>query len=83
MEVLRPHLIQARLNALAFAQAEQRVRALTETLDSLNSGVVELRGDGHVVWLTPRAVELLAHYFPGAMKQSTRLPEPLARWVPS
>jgi DNA-binding CsgD family transcriptional regulator len=81
MEILRPHLIQARQNALAFAQAEQRAQALTETLGAMGSDVVELRGEGRVVWITPRAVEVLARYFPGVTNQSARLPELLERWV--
>ena len=76
-EIVRPHLIQARRNALAFTRAEQRTQSLIGTLDAMNSGMVDLNEDGQVVWLTPRAVELLERFFPGSMKRPSRLPDAL------
>lgn len=80
LEVVRPHLIQARTNALAFTAAEQRTRVLADSLASLRASVVLLQPDGEVTWFTPRAMELLEQFFPGAGKQASQLPEPLARW---
>jgi DNA-binding CsgD family transcriptional regulator len=80
LNLLRPHIIQARANALAFTAAERRVQALTESLGALRVGVMTLRPDGQVGWSTPLAVELLERYFPGSGRESSRLPEPLAGW---
>jgi DNA-binding CsgD family transcriptional regulator len=80
LTLLRPHLAQARANALAFTAAERRTVALAYSLVALSASVVLLKTDGHVDWFTPRAMELLEHYFPGAARHASQLPEPLARW---
>lgn len=80
LTVVRPHLIQARANALAFTAAERRTLALADSLASLRASVVLLHPDGQVAWFTPRAMELLERFFPGAGKNASQLPEPLARW---
>ena len=80
LSVLRPHLIQARANALAFTAAEQHTRALADSLASVRASVVLLQPDGQVAWFTPRALELLERFFPGTAKRANQLPEPLARW---
>lgn len=78
--VLQPHLIQARANALAFAAAQQRAGALADSLGWLNANVLLLRPDGQLAWSSPRAMKLLAQFFPGAAGRAGQLPEPLACW---
>ena len=80
LNFLRPHLIQARANALAFTAADRQQQALADSLAAFHAGVVLLRPNGAVAWATPRARELLEQFFPGAARPATQLPEPLERW---
>jgi len=80
LQLLRPHLIQARKNAIAFTRALGQATTLSGALDSLNSGVVMAYADGRIQWLTARAARLLAQWFPGFGKSPAHLPETLERW---
>lgn len=80
LELLRPHLVQARLNAQAFTQARQRIEALNAASEEVRLGIATLDREGRVDWATPKAFELLTRFFPGAVKSSGRLPELLERW---
>jgi len=83
LEFLRPHLIQARQNAMAFVEVDQRARTVTEALDSASVGLVALNECHQVVWLTPRAEKLLRLYFPSSSSGSKQLPELLVQWMES
>ena len=81
LEFLRPHLIQARQNMLAFEEAERKIEALGAATDDLGVGVAILDREGRVNWATPKAIEMLERYFPGSLNHSPRLPEAVDRWV--
>jgi DNA-binding CsgD family transcriptional regulator len=81
LQLLKSHLWQAKLNAEMFTQAREQTQVLSETLDGLNHALLTVDYAGEIYWLTARAVQLLERYFPGAMKDAVRLPEPLRRWV--
>ena len=74
---LRPHLIRARLNTAAIAAAENRVQALTGTLDAVQAGLALVDSAGRVTWTTPRVKRWLEFYFPHARTQPDRLPADL------
>jgi DNA-binding CsgD family transcriptional regulator len=81
LQLLKSHLWQAKLNAEMFTLAREQTEAVSEALDSLNRAVVLADHTGEIRWLMPASVQLLERYFPGAMKDAARLPEPLRRWV--
>src|SRR5215469_14169682 len=83
LQLLKSHLWQAKLNAERFTQAREQTEAVSEALVSLNRAVVLADHRGEIRWLMPASVQLLERYFPGAMKDAGRLPEPLRRWVAS
>ena len=78
LNLLQPHLMQARQTAHLFSQIQQENQQLH---DSLNvAGVVVLSKDGHIQLMTRKAEQWLQQYFPfRQMRQS--LPEHLQRWV--
>lgn len=81
LEFLRLHLIQARQNAMAFVELDQRAKTVTEALDSTSVGLIALNERHQVVWLTPQAEKLLQHYFPNAASGSKQLPDSLIQWL--
>jgi DNA-binding CsgD family transcriptional regulator len=81
MGLLQPHLAQAYQNSLAFTAAQAQAQVLSESLEATGQALVVLTPDDRVAWVTPRGVQLLEQYFPGAMKQPSHLPEPLSRWL--
>ena len=81
LEFLRPHLIQARHNALAFTGAERQLEALRATTEEVCLGIVTLDRAGRIVSATPKALCFLNSYFPGPVRDPKRLPESLADWV--
>lgn len=80
-EFLRPHLIQARRNALAFTESHHTFEAFNAATAEVDVGVTVLARDGQLKWATPTAIELLDKYFPKALRNANQLPEPLDRWV--
>lgn len=81
LEFLRPHLIQARQNAMAFLDVDHRAKTVTEALDSASVGLILLNERHQLVWLTPRAEKLLQRYFPNARSGSKQLPEQMVQWM--
>ena len=81
LEFLRPHLIQARENAMAFVDVDQRAKMATEALDSASVGLILLNERHQVVWLIPRAEKLLQRYFPNAASGSKQLPDLVVQWM--
>lgn len=85
LNLLQPHLIQARQTAHLFSQVQQGFSQMQQENqqlhDSLNvAGVVILSQDGHIQVMTRKAEQWLRQYFPfRQMGQS--LPEHLQRWV--
>lgn len=80
LEFLRPHLIQARRNALAFTEAQRMMESLRGATADLRVGVAVLDQAGRMKWATARAFELLERFFPGAVSDARRLPERLEGW---
>jgi len=77
LNLLRPHLFQAYLNAQTLTKIQQESIQLNRTMEQL--GVIILASDGKIQLKTQRAWELLAQYFQTHQKNS--LPETLQRWV--
>ena len=85
LNLLQPHLTQARQTAHLFSQVQQEFSQMQQENqqlhDSLNvAGGVVLSKDGHIQLMTHKAEQWLRQYFPfRQMGQS--LPEHLQRWV--
>ncbi|MBE9192439.1 helix-turn-helix transcriptional regulator [Gloeocapsopsis crepidinum LEGE 06123] len=78
LNLLRPHLFQAYLNAQTLTKIQQESIRLNRTMEQL--GVIILAGDGKIQLKTQRAWELLTQYFQ-LTHQKNSLPETLQRWV--
>lgn len=78
LNLLRPHLFQAYLNAQTLTTIQQESIRLNRTMEQL--GVIILTGDGKIQLKTQRAWELLTQYFQRT-HQKNSLPETLQRWV--
>ncbi|MUL38518.1 response regulator transcription factor [Gloeocapsopsis dulcis] len=78
LNLLRPHLFQAYLNAQTLTKIQQESAQLNRTMEQL--GVIILTNDGKLQLKTQRAWELLTQYFQFT-HQSHSLPETLQRWV--
>jgi len=81
LNLVRPHLSQAWRNAKKFTRVMEEMRALDQTLDELDRGVIVLNSQGRVRSATRRATQYLSDYFSGAKRPAGRLPEELAQWV--
>jgi DNA-binding CsgD family transcriptional regulator len=73
---LRPHLAQAEENKLEGSQIQHLLIQFKQALDQ--GGVIRLRGNGQVQFMTPRAEHLLSQYF--GLCTSPLLPESLQLW---
>jgi len=81
LQFLRPHLIQARKNTIAFASAQRKIETLAVSAGDADAGILTLTAEGLPDWGTAKAFELLERYFPGTSNLSAQLPDRLARWV--
>lgn len=77
----RPHLVQARKNAIAFAQAARGAAVLEPAASPDNSNAILLDNEGSPTQLTAQAAKLIERYFPEANKSAGQLPDPVARWL--
>ncbi|HEY9609372.1 helix-turn-helix transcriptional regulator [Allocoleopsis sp.] len=77
LNLLRPHVLQAYLNAQMFAQMEQTLAQSNQALEQ--AGTIILSGDGKVKLLTQRAWKLLHCYF--SLPSQSQLPEKLQGWI--
>jgi DNA-binding CsgD family transcriptional regulator len=79
VNLLRPHLIQAYLNARTITQLQHQAAALNQRMDQL--GVIVLSANHQVLTMPPRAWQLLIQYFPTSAHSVNALPDTLQRWV--
>jgi DNA-binding CsgD family transcriptional regulator len=79
--LLRPHLIQALLQAQAVAELDARRGLLARAAAQLNVGLVTINPDATVRYLSPRARELLGRYFGASPGPGEYLPDPVAAWL--
>jgi len=78
LEMLRPHFLQAFLNAKAVSAARQDQQETQEALEGcLGATTIRVR-DGQIISASPRAIDLLEKYA-GAMSPANRLPDVIAR----
>lgn len=80
-ELLRPHLIQARQNALAFANLTSHEKCGGESLEQVNTALIVVDHDGKILLGSNRSSLMLIRYFPGFTFQSKGLPVPLYLWM--
>lgn len=81
LNLIRPHIIQARENALRVTQIENERRQLHQTLENLDQGVVVLSGVGRVLFMTARARQWLGEFFGEAALAHDKLPDTVRQWV--
>lgn len=79
LNLLQPHLMQARQTAQAFSRLIKEKQALHDCLNT--SGSVVISEEGRIHWLTRKAEYLLKQYFPTFSHLSQTLPERLKQWV--
>ena len=80
MEFLRPHLIRAHANSLVVSKLAHGTELLECVLQSHALGVVVLKSDRSIDFITTWARRLIETYF-GAPTSSDRLPEILDLWI--
>jgi DNA-binding CsgD family transcriptional regulator len=78
LNLLQPHLMQARQTAQSFSQVVQNQQNLQDCLNT--SGSIVLGSEGHISWITRKAERLLKQYFPTFNHLHT-LPERLKQWA--
>jgi DNA-binding CsgD family transcriptional regulator len=78
LNLIRPHIRQAHQNAANFTKVQQQLTQLSQATEQV--GLIALRMDGKVQWMTQQSGELLHQYFPHS-KAHTSLPDLLQRWV--
>lgn len=81
LNLVRPHLFQAQHNARHFARLQQEHGALTLALENYGCGVVSIRHDDHLCFVTARARQYFADFFGQRYKNQNALPDDLRRWV--
>jgi DNA-binding CsgD family transcriptional regulator len=82
LDLLRPHLMQARQHAEAAARAQRQSEALRQGLEGSERGLIILSEDnvGRVVWATERAKRWIEEYFEPP-RRADQLPESLRGWI--
>lgn len=82
LDLLRPHLLQARAKALAHQNLQsKKAQERADLGEAFGIGLGEVDAEGKLLWLTPRAEALLSEFFPGkhgGIVASGRVPEALA-----
>jgi DNA-binding CsgD family transcriptional regulator len=81
LDLLRPHLIQAYLNAKELTEREQDLALLLGGFEDLRRGVVLLDARNRVRLMTSTAQQSLAEIFGTAWCKNGRLPDNLERWL--
>jgi DNA-binding CsgD family transcriptional regulator len=81
LNLLRPHLTQAYLNAKALDRSQRDVRLLTQALEGTGRGMLFVTRDGRLREATATASGLVTKYFGQARWRSSGLPEVLHRWL--
>lgn len=74
LDLLRPHLAQARRNA-------EILDLLRRALEVTGHGILRLHGEGRITFLGEGVAPLLSAYFQGPTPQDNRLPEALDGWA--
>ncbi len=80
LNLLRPHLMQARDNAAALERTQQESARVKRTVEKLDRAVVALGEKGRIRWCTERAGRWISEYF-GPAQGAGRVPDDLRRWV--
>lgn len=78
LNLLQPHLVQARQTAQVLSQLQQQNQQLHSSLDAAGSIVISTKG--RIQLMTRKAEQWLRQYFP-AKHWGQSLPEHLQRWV--
>lgn len=81
LDLLRPHLVQAYRNAEAVTRLREKLAEVRQVVEALPLGVVALRRDRHVGFMTERARRWLAEYFGGELRPARRLPASVEAWA--
>ncbi len=81
LNLLRPHLAQARHNARRFTRMQEELRGLQGALEGLRCGVVTFDPVGRPRLITPQAERLFANFFHEARMPACGVPASVQNWV--
>lgn len=81
MNLLRPHIMQAFHQARRLTTLDIQVNGLHAVLDHHHQAAIFLSEDGHTLWSTPRARDIMQTYCPPSPHAPSCLPDLLARWA--
>ena len=81
LNALRPHLVQAYHNAVAFTRVQKEAAKLKQVLGEGNRGVIFLTSEGHVKLMTEQAWRWVHDYFENSSLPIARVPEALWEWI--
>jgi DNA-binding CsgD family transcriptional regulator len=79
LNLIRPHVAQAYSNAQLYSKLQHQLTQTHQAMDAL--GCIMLSGSGRVQFISPRALQLLQHYFPDTAWIGEQLPDSLRSWV--
>ena len=83
LNLLNPHLKQAFRNADTVTRWTIEQQGLSDLIDRLAGGVLEISRTGKIVWTTPQARHLLERVWGSGWHRRDLAPEPLWQWVRS
>jgi DNA-binding CsgD family transcriptional regulator len=81
LNLVRLHVAQAHQNAEAFERIDAERSDLERAAETLDVGVIVVRGRGRVAYMNPRAREQLAAYFAPHPVRHGSLPDAIAGWL--
>jgi DNA-binding CsgD family transcriptional regulator len=82
LNLLRPHLVHAHRNALAFERMNRALQALEHRAAASGESLIVLSGDGRVEYLSPGTDELLSEWFHAGVDARATLPAALSGALP-
>jgi DNA-binding CsgD family transcriptional regulator len=80
LDLLRPHLQQARENAASVDRLRNQTRLLSHALETVEARVIIIEANGRARLMTPAARRSLAEYY-GQLCSGTQIPDDLRRWI--
>jgi len=78
LNLIRPHLLQAYRNAVAFERTQRYLATLDTIVEANGEGLIVLDEAGRVEHVTPGAAAMLHHYFPDT---DGLIPTNLTEWI--
>lgn len=81
LNAIRPHLVQAYRNAMAFTKARAQCAMLGQVLETFDQALITIDQRGEILWSTARAETLLTKYGLRRSWNQRRISDRILRWV--